>query len=109
MAAPLATAMMANTIDAAPRSPAQDTSRHCRTPQRKGASSRKTAAGRATKVRNTIMAKAGRKTAGSCRGKESSPSRKKIKICARPVSPSKKWTRAALWGILAFPIRMPAR
>ena len=27
---------MANTIDAAPRSPAQDTSRHCRTPQRKG-------------------------------------------------------------------------
>ena len=35
MAAPLATAMMANTIDAAPRSPAQDTSRHCRTPQRR--------------------------------------------------------------------------
>ena len=45
-------------------------------PAAEGASSRKTAAGRATKVRNTIMAKAGRKTAGSCVGRRAAKQEK---------------------------------
>lgn len=75
-----------------PRSPAHDTTRYCRNGVLNGARSKPTAAGLATKVRNRAIAKAGRRIEGICEGNASSPKRKKIRICIRPVNASKKLT-----------------
>ena len=48
--------MIANTIDAAPRRPAQEITRYCPIGGFDGASSKPTAAGRATNVKNNALA-----------------------------------------------------
>ena len=93
---PLATAMIANTEEEAPRSPAQDTKRHCRAEQRNGFSSKNTATGRAISVRIIVMISADGMTAGIWCGKVNSPNRKKINICASVVTPSKNPISVAL-------------
>ena len=100
-------AMMANTMDAAPRRPAQETSNFCRVLHRNGERMENTAAGLATKVRNNAIRIAGNKMAGILEGKDNRPSRKKMSICIKPVTPSKKCTNARLFKILLLPITIP--
>lgn len=57
--------IIANTIDAAPRKPDHATSRHCRSEEPNGKSSRKTAAGLARNVKNNAITKAGKNRLGS--------------------------------------------
>ena len=64
MYAGLITAITAKTTEAAPRRPEKEMSSFCRVLPPKGAISRNTAAGRATRVRNRAMPKAGSSTAG---------------------------------------------
>ena len=101
--------MMANTMDAAPRMPAHDTSNRCRTLHRNGDRMANTAAGRATKVRNSAISSAVGAMAGRLEGYASSPRVKNSSICIIPVAPSKKLTSTPLLGIFALPSRMPAR
>ena len=58
--------MIANTIDAAPRRPAQEITRYCPIGGFDGASSKPTAAGRATNVKNNAIAIAGSTIDGIC-------------------------------------------
>lgn len=75
--------------------------------QRAGDRRPNTARGRAAKVMNTAMAAAAGRTAGIWDGVASRPSRKKIRICIRLVSPSKKLTTGALFFTLELPRTMP--
>jgi hypothetical protein len=77
-------------MEAAPRSPEKDTSSICGILHFAGVNMAKTAAGRATKVKNKAIVIDGKKIEGICDGKASSPSRKKMNICISPVIPSKK-------------------
>ena len=77
---PFEIAIIANTEEAAPRSPAHDTRRHCCTLHRNGASNTKTATGLAIRVIKTVMARAVGIICGIWCGKESSPNKKNIKI-----------------------------
>ena len=104
----LTTAIMANTIDAAPRSPDQETNSCWRREQRKGVNNANTAAGLATNVKNTAIASAYGRIAGSCDGNASKPNRKKISICISPVIPSKKCTSDFLLCNGWFPNMIPA-
>ena len=61
---PLATAIIANTDEEAPRRPAHEINRHWGMLQRNGRSSKKTATGLAINVKNTTIANAGRMTYG---------------------------------------------
>ena len=71
--------MIANTIDAAPRRPAQEITRYCPIGGFDGASSKPTAAGRATNVKNNAIAIDGSTIDGICEGNARSPSREKQK------------------------------
>ena len=64
----LTVAMMANTIDAAPRRPDHDTSSFCRSGHLNGDMTANTAAGRATNVRNSAISSPCSATSGSCEG-----------------------------------------
>ena len=86
-------AIMANTMDAAPRSPDHETRSCWRIGALNGERIANTETGLATKVRNTAIASAYGRICGSCDGNDKSPSRKKISICISPVIPSKKCTR----------------
>ncbi len=77
--------MIANTIDAAPRRPAQEITRYCPIGGFDGASSKPTAAGRATNVKNNAIAIAGSTIDGICEGNARSPSKKNRSICIMPV------------------------
>ena len=90
-------AIMANTMEAAPLSPAHDISSCCFRGAFKGVRSRAVAAGRAASVRNAATAREGSHTAAIFDGKDKSPSIKKIIICMRLVSPSKKLTSPFLF------------
>ena len=90
MGMPLSTAEIANTMEAAPRSPAQDTTPICAAGARNGASSTATTTGRAATVRNTMIPRAGSRTAGSSTGVTSRPSRKKMMTWQTLVRTSKK-------------------
>ena len=92
----LSVAMIANTIDAAPRRPAQEITRYCPIGGFDGASSKPTAAGRATNVKNNAIAIAGSTIDGICEGNARSPSKKNRSICIMPVNASKKPT-SAFW------------
>ena len=70
--------MMANTMEATPRSPAQETTPTWAREGRKGSIRTEITAGRAAKVRNTMMARAGSSTEGSSTGVTNRPSRKKM-------------------------------
>ena len=105
----MAITMIENTIDAAPRSPAKETSAHCLILHLNGNKIRNTATGLATKVKKIMIARAGHKTCEKRWGNASRPSRKKINICASPVRPSKNDTMTTLLRILLFPTRMPIR
>ena len=90
---PPSTAMMANTMEATPRSPAQDTTPTWPRDGRKGSSSRAATRGRPTRVRKAITDRAGSRTEGSSTGVTSRPSRKKMSTWATSVTTSKKWTK----------------
>ena len=100
--------MIANTIDAAPLNPAAEMNICCPIGHLSGESMANTAAGRATNVKNRAIAIAGSNTCGIWDGNASSPSRKKISICASPVTPSKKCTSDFLLCRDIFPNRIPA-
>ena len=102
-------AIMANTMDAAPRSPAQETRICWRREDLNGVSKIAVTSGLAIRVRNAAMAAAGSHTAAILEGKESSPRIKKISICIRLVRPSKKLTRVFLLGSGLLPNRIPMR
>ena len=82
----LVTAMIANTIDAAPRSPAADTKICCDILLQKGVSSKNTATGLAIKVKNIATANPIPATWNNCDGNDKSPNRKNKSICINPVS-----------------------
>ena len=107
--APLLVAIMANTIDAAPRSPAHAVRSCCCGFARSGVRIKATANGLATKVRNTAIRSPGTQTARILDGKDRRPSIKKMNICIRLVSPSKKLTSTFLWLTLRFPSIIPIR
>ena len=100
---------MANTIEATPRSPAQETIPICRREERSGSNIADTASGRPMTVINTIINMAGSSTCGSSTGVTSNPSKKKIIIWEIPVTASKKCTSSRFPGKYRFPIRIPHR
>ena len=100
-------AIIANTMDAAPLKPAHDTRSCWEIFPLNGVSTSATATGLATNVRNTAIKSAGITTCGSLDGNARSPSRKKMSICINPVSPSKKFTRFRLLRISVFPSTIP--
>ena len=104
---PLLLAIIANTMDAAPRSPAHETNICCRHLLRKGVNSKHTTAGLATNVKNNAIISDGKTTAGSADGNANSPTRKKTNICIKPVTPSKKCTSDFLLSKSAFPSTIP--
>lgn len=75
---PLLLAIIANTMDAAPRSPAHETNICCRHLLRKGVNSKHTTAGLATNVKNNAIISDGKTTAGSADGNANSPTRKRL-------------------------------
>lgn len=93
---PPATAIMANTEEEAPRSPAQETRRHCLTEQWNGFISKNTATGLAINVRIIVIIIAVKITSDISCGIVNSPNRKNIKICAKDVTPSKNGMSVAL-------------
>ena len=99
--------MMANTMEAAPRSPAKDTKSCWEIWHRAGDKIAKTDSGRATKVMNTAIKKDGSRMGSIWDGVANKPSIKKMSICIKPVSPSKKCTRDCLPGIFPLPITIP--
>ena len=101
-------AIMANTIDAAPRIPDQATKICWRKDERKGVKIPNTASGLAIKVRKRAIKSAVHATPGNLDGKDKSPSRKNKNICISVVSPPKKSMMFFLFGSLAFPSIIPA-
>ena len=95
---------MANTIEAAPRRPAQETRAICSRLAPKGARIAALTRGLATSVRNVVSTRAGTITDGRSTGVTRSPRRKKIITCATFVRTSKKWTRYFFCGSFEFPI-----
>ena len=67
---------MANTMEAAPRSPAQEIIRHCLLLHLKGFIIRNTVAGRMITVSTMAIARDTKKICGSLCGKDKSPSKK---------------------------------
>lgn len=88
-------AIIANTMEAAPRRPDQETRSCWESLLLKGVSTVETATGRAINVSHTAISNAGTMTCGMRDGKESRPSKKKISICISPVRPSKRRTGKA--------------
>lgn len=84
-----ATTIIEKTIEAAPRSPDHDVNRHCLILHLNGISNANTAIGLAIKVSIATMQSEGMAISGNLCGNASNPSKKKIKIWARPVIPSK--------------------
>ena len=84
---------IAKTIDAAPRSPANETSNICFILHLKNFNIKNTTKGLTIKVRTSIMLIASRAILANLDGVASKPSKKKINICISPVIPSKKITR----------------
>ena len=102
-------AISANTMDAAPLRPTNDTSNCCLNRALNGVIMPKTVRGLDIKVMKMAIRMAGTATCGSCDGVDRRPSRKKMSTCMRPFTPSKNGTSVFLPLISELPRMMPTR
>ena len=99
---------MANTMEAAPRNPTQETRTCCFTGVRNQDKMAKAATGRATNSTNKKSSVPGTATSGKRDGKASRPRVKNRAICISHDRPSKKGTNDFLRGIWLLPRMIPA-